>query len=130
MEPTENRSIFKQVAEFQTEILNNPVKAKPVQNLTTSYKTNTPVFIAEELAELQTALNEDDLPETLDALIDLMYFAAGAIHSLGVDGDEAFRRVHSANMTKKAGIKPTRGLNGDATKPADWTPPGLHDLFE
>lgn len=126
----ENRSIFDQVAEFQTEVLNNPRKPTPVRILTNSYKTNTQVFIAEELEELRAALNADNLPETLDALVDLMYFAAGAIHNLGVDGDEAFRRVHHANMAKSLGVKPTRGLSGDAIKAADWAPPTFDDMFD
>lgn len=126
----DNRSIFDQVAEFQTEVLKNPRKSTPVRILTDSYKTNTHVFIAEELEELRVALNDDNLPETLDALVDLMYFAAGAIHNLGIDGDEAFRRVHHANMAKSLGVKPTRGLEGDATKGTDWTPPTFDDMFE
>lgn len=130
MTSTYKRSIFDQVAEFQSIILNNPNKSTPVPYMTKEYKHNTLIFLAEELGELEVALNDDDLPETLDALIDLMYFAAGAIHSLGVDGDEAFRRVHTANMAKQGGIKPSRRLQCDATKPRDWTPPELHDLFK
>lgn len=59
-------------------------------------------LLKEELNELETALNQKDKVETLDALIDIQYILLGTILSLGYKNvfDEAFDRVHNSNMTK------------------------------
>lgn len=59
-------------------------------------------LIAEELKELQEALENDDVLETLDALIDLQYVLDGAFLSFGLHPvkDAAFNEVHRSNMSK------------------------------
>jgi predicted HAD superfamily Cof-like phosphohydrolase len=46
-------------------------------------------LVQEEVQELTTALDAGDEVEQLDALIDILVVAAGALHSLGVDADGA-----------------------------------------
>lgn len=81
--------------------------------------------LREEVDEFLTADNDVD---RLDALVDLIYFATGAIVRMNVDGHEAWRRVHKANMAKVPG-RTKRGIANDVTKPEGWTAPDLSDLF-
>jgi predicted HAD superfamily Cof-like phosphohydrolase len=59
-------------------------------------------LIQEELDELKEALDNDDMVETLDALIDLQYVLDGAFLSFGLQNvkNEAFEEVHRSNMSK------------------------------
>jgi len=86
-------------------------------------------FLQEELDELKTADNADDV---VDALIDLCVVAIGTLDAYQVDIDLAWRRVLRANMDKEVGIKASRpnklGLP-DLIKPTmethgrDWVAP-------
>ena len=89
-----------QVAEFHTTfkhpILENPViPSKQRANLRIS-------LLAEELKELQEAVENDDLVEVADALCDLQYVLAGAIHEFGLGAKfkTLFDEVHRSNMSK------------------------------
>ncbi len=59
-------------------------------------------LLQEELDELKEALENDDLVETLDALIDLQYVLDGAFLSFGMQNvkEAAFNEVHRSNMSK------------------------------
>jgi len=59
-------------------------------------------LLQEELDELKEALQNDDLVETLDALIDLQYVLDGAFLSFGLQDQKsaAFEEVHRSNMSK------------------------------
>lgn len=57
-------------------------------------------LIKEEFAELQKAVDENNLAEILDGAIDLIYVTAGLVNSLGIDGMKAFRIIHESNMAK------------------------------
>lgn len=59
-------------------------------------------LLQEELDELKEALENDDMVETLDALIDLQYVLDGAFLSFGMQNvkDAAFTEVHRSNMSK------------------------------
>ncbi len=89
-----------QVAEFHITfkhpILNSPIiPSKQRANLRIS-------LLAEELKELQEAVENDDLVEVADALCDLQYVLAGAIHEFGL-GEKfktLFDEVHRSNMSK------------------------------
>lgn len=80
-------------------------------------------FLQEELDEMKNATNADDV---VDALIDLCVVAIGTLNAYDVDADEAWNRVHKANMAKEVGIKASRpnplGLP-DLIKPEGWTAP-------
>ena len=80
-------------------------------------------FLQEELDEMKSATNADDV---VDALIDLCVVAIGTLDAFDVESDEAWNRVHNANMAKEVGIKASRpnplGLP-DLIKPEGWTAP-------
>ncbi len=59
-------------------------------------------LLQEELDELKEALDNDDMIETLDALIDLQYVLDGAFLSFGMQNvkEAAFNEVHRSNMSK------------------------------
>jgi len=88
-------------------------------------------FMSEELEEYRIARRNSDLSGQLDALVDLVYVALGTAYMHGFDFDEAWRRVHEANMKKiKAPSKDAskRGSEYDVVKPVGWVPPYLKDL--
>src|SRR6185503_2225381 len=59
-------------------------------------------LLAEELKELQQAVDDNDLVEVADALCDLQYVLAGAIleFGLGEKFKDLFDEVHRSNMSK------------------------------
>jgi predicted HAD superfamily Cof-like phosphohydrolase len=84
-------------------------------------------LIQEELDELWVANSAADRVECLDALIDIMVVTAGALHSLGVDANGAWKEVMRSNFDK---VDPRTGRvnkreDGKVLKPANWEPPRL-----
>ena len=84
-------------------------------------------LIGEEVSELIHAIQKSDRTEQLDALIDILVVTAGAIHSLGVDGEAAWDEVMRTNFAK---VDPVTGLvkrreDGKILKPDGWQPPKL-----
>ncbi len=84
--------------------------------------------------ELQEVLDSTNLVDTVDGLMDFIYFAVGTLHLMGIHRElfnELFQTIHDGNMKKKAGIKTTRTVQGlaledhprDAIKPDGWEPP-------
>jgi predicted HAD superfamily Cof-like phosphohydrolase len=57
-------------------------------------------LIREEVKELEEAVSQKDMTETVDALTDILYVVYGAGSSFGIDMDKAFDIVHSSNMSK------------------------------
>lgn len=57
-------------------------------------------LILEEVQELQDAHRENDFPEIIDAMADILYVVYGMGASYGVNLDKAFERVHRSNMSK------------------------------
>jgi predicted HAD superfamily Cof-like phosphohydrolase len=57
-------------------------------------------LIREELAELEQAVKDRNMPEVVDALSDLIYVVQGMGASLGLNLDKAFDIVHKSNMSK------------------------------
>jgi predicted HAD superfamily Cof-like phosphohydrolase len=81
-------------------------------------------LIREETQELADA---QDRVAQLDALIDIMVVAAGALHSLGVDSPGAWKEVMRSNFAK---IDPRTGRvnrreDGKILKPPNFEPPKL-----
>ena len=84
-------------------------------------------LIDEECKELEVARTAQDRVEQLDALIDILVVTVGALHSLGVDVNGAWKEVMRSNFDK---IDPISGRvnkreDGKILKPADWEPPRL-----
>ena len=57
-------------------------------------------LILEEVQELKDAHNNNDFPEIIDAMADILYVVYGMGASYGVNLDKAFERVHRSNMSK------------------------------
>jgi predicted HAD superfamily Cof-like phosphohydrolase len=99
-------------------------------------------FLHEELVEYH--LNQLPLPggvsdgivtehlaKQLDSLVDLIYVAIGTAYLQGFDIEEAWRRVHAANMTKirtRRAEDSTRHSVYDVVKPPNFVPPDHTDL--
>jgi predicted HAD superfamily Cof-like phosphohydrolase len=84
-------------------------------------------LIDEEVGELHQAVLANDTVEQLDALIDILVVAIGAIHSAGFNGECAWNEVMRTNFAK---IDPATGKvrkreDGKVLKPEGWTPPDL-----
>lgn len=88
----------------------------------------------EEIDETLDAIAAEDFVGTADGLLDLIYFAIGTLHIMGVDREmmnACFMAIHLANMGKRGGIKEERRIPGlsdeehpmDAYKPDGWIPP-------
>ena len=84
-------------------------------------------LIAEEFTELNAAVASGDRVEQLDALLDIMVVTAGAIHSMGADGEGGWKEVMSTNFAKidKQTGKVRKRDDGKVLKPLGWTPPDL-----
>ena len=84
-------------------------------------------LIQEEVSELQTAVDQNDRVEQLDALIDIMVVTVGAVQSLGVDAEGAWKEVMSTNFSKidsQTG-RVRKREDGKVLKPTGWQPPQL-----
>jgi predicted HAD superfamily Cof-like phosphohydrolase len=57
-------------------------------------------LIREEMKELEEAVANHDMTETVDALADILYVVYGMGASLGINLDKAFNVVHRSNMSK------------------------------
>src|SRR5476651_516896 len=89
-----------QVAEFHT-TFKHPVIEKPKIPSKERCKLRIEL-LAEELKELQQAVNDNDLVEIADALCDLQYVLSGAVleFGLGEKFKDLFDEVHRSNMSK------------------------------
>lgn len=100
-------------------------------------------FMREELTEYETASEgiersfdgpvAEQLEDQLDALVDLVYVAIGTAYLHGFNFNEAWRRVHAANMKKvraTSAEQSKRGSASDVIKQPGWTPPCHRDLVE
>ena len=84
-------------------------------------------LITEEHQELLEATLAEDRVEQLDALIDILVVTIGAIHSMGADGEGAWKEVMMTNFAKidKDTGKVRKREDGKVLKPIGWTPPNL-----
>jgi len=84
-------------------------------------------LIQEEVDELWAANAAADKVEVLDALIDILVVTIGAVHSMGADGEGAWKEVMQTNFAKidQETGKVRKREDGKVLKPLDWTPPDL-----
>ena len=73
------------------------------------------------------------LEQALDALVDMVYVALGNAHLHGFDFNEAFARVHRANLAKVRAADGYMHLSryknaADIVKPPGWVAPSHADL--
>jgi len=81
-------------------------------------------LIREEFDELVASNTKVD---DLDALIDILVVTVGALHSLGVDTEGAWKEVMATNFAKidRETGKVRKREDGKVLKPTGWTPPEL-----
>ncbi len=86
-------------------------------------------LIVEEFNEL---VDSKDKVNDLDALIDILVVTIGAIHSLGVDAEGAWKEVMSTNFAKidKETGKVRKREDGKVLKPLGWQPPALDQFIK
>lgn len=84
-------------------------------------------LIEEEAEELNQAIINKNKVEMLDALIDMLVVTIGAIHSMGADGEGAWKEVMRTNFAKidKDTGKVRKREDGKVLKPLGWEPPNL-----
>ena len=89
-------------------------------------------LIEEECRELTVAISNSDKLETLDALVDILVVTIGAIHSMGADGEGAWKEVMRTNFAKidKETGKVRKREDGKVLKPLGWTPPELKQFLK
>ena len=92
-------------------------------------------FLREEVQELEDAITAGNLPDALDALVDLDFVQKGTVYLMGFERvyRTAWTRVQDANMVKELAGTPERskrGYAGDIIKPPGWTAPDHSDLCE
>jgi predicted HAD superfamily Cof-like phosphohydrolase len=85
-------------------------------------------LIREEVGELEASASRVD---DLDALIDIVVVAIGAIHSMGADAEGAWREVMSTNFNKidKQTGRVRKRDDGKVLKPVGWQPPDLQKFL-
>lgn len=94
------------------------------------YRSEHEIGIKAVITESQSGV-EMALEESLDALVDLVYVALGTAYLHGFDFNEAWHRVHEANMAKVRAKKKSdskRGSIHDVVKPENWIAPNHSDL--
>lgn len=104
------------VDQFQRDIMALPCAPRRLPPNRKKFRLD---FLAEELQEYRAAETQED---EIDALVDLVYVAIGALLEMGIDPSAAFRPVQDANMAKVRG-ETSRGAFYDAVKPEGWKPP-------
>jgi predicted HAD superfamily Cof-like phosphohydrolase len=89
-------------------------------------------LIEEECNELADAIQAHDQLETLDALVDILVVTIGAIHSMGADGEGAWKEVMSTNFAKidKKTGKVRKREDGKVLKPVGWKAPELAQFIK
>ena len=112
MNPFNDQQLF-MLASGQTTGIENVEQYKLYHNL-----------IKEEVQELEDSRTRED---DVDALVDILVVTIGALHSIGVDVEGAWREVHASNMAKvDAGTGVVlRREDGKILKPEGWQPPNL-----
>lgn len=84
-------------------------------------------LIIEETDEFIDALDKEDIIETIDALVDLLYVTYGAAVELGVDLEPFWNEVQRSNMTKIGGYK---NEYGKWIKPDNYSPADIKGVFK
>ena len=89
-------------------------------------------LVTEEYDELQVAVANRNKVETLDALLDLIVVTVGAVHSLGVDSEGAWKEVMGSNLAKIDRVtgKVEKREDGKVLKPDNWYAPKLEQYFQ
>jgi len=97
-----SKTNFEKVVKFN-KLFGVTVNNMPQTEITTSNPMLVKLrlaLITEEYHELLDACNNNDFPEIIDALSDILYVVYGMGASIGVNLDKSFGAVHCSNMSK------------------------------
>lgn len=126
-----SQSIFQDLRDF-TKKMGLPLDLK---NFPIEMQKFRDGILEEEFEEYKEAVMLKQKEKQLDALLDIIYVAAGTIVMHGWDAEEGWRRVHNANMKKYPG-QPGEGKQVaqetgmvDILKPEGWKAPKMQDLL-
>ena len=89
-------------------------------------------LIDEEVKELKEAIAACDPVEILDALEDIVVVTIGAMHSMGANGEGAWKEVMKTNFAKvdsETG-KVRKREDGKVLKPMGWKAPELGQFLK
>lgn len=104
----------------------------PFRNLTEDLRFRLE-HMDEELQELKDAIEEEDDVKALDAYIDLIYLLFGTADLQGFKNNalcEAWRRIHTSNMTKEP-VPAGKGKHGSTVhKGKNFQPAVLDDIIK
>lgn len=121
--------LYQDIIDFHEKFgLNKPDQPTNLWETTWEFRRK---FMQEELEEYEEAYSNGDPEKMLDALVDLVYVVLGTACMHGFDFNEAWRRVHDANMQKvraSTADQSKRGSTLDVVKPLGWVAPDLSDL--
>ncbi len=108
------------VKEFHEKV-GHPCPEQPVM-IDTKRALSRGKWMNEEVAEF---LGAKDIYEQADAMIDVIYFALGTMVEMGLEADELFDIVQSANMAKlfPDGKPHYNPKDGKVIKPEGWEDP-------
>lgn len=74
-----------------------------------------------------TDLDRVNLPETADAIADLIYVLVGTAHEFGIPLGHVWNAVHESNMAKVGGGTDAKGK---IQKPPGWVAPDVAGILE
>lgn len=119
--------MIKEICQFNKEVIG--IEESHPHLLSETEKEWLMTALNEEVAEFKEAYDNMSLTDSVDALLDLTYFAIGGLYRQGLSAEKiqaCFNIIHNANMSKAKGVKKGReGFDGvgDAVKPEDWQSP-------
>jgi predicted HAD superfamily Cof-like phosphohydrolase len=87
-------------------------------------------LLSEEMHETYKSLiwDEEPLEDVAKELADLVYVAYGTAIALGINLDEALRRVHESNLTKLVAGEAVRREDGKVLKGENYVAPDMEGV--
>lgn len=82
-------------------------------------------LIREEYTELVSALASQDIVETADACVDLIWVIEGLMYSAGIDPQSVWEEVARSNHSKIVHGNLIKREDGKVLKPESFTPPNI-----
>ncbi len=86
-------------------------------------------FLVEEVNEMGDAIEAGNIPEVIDALVDIVVVALGTAVMMGIKWSLHWREVRRANMSKVRGPD-SRRRGQDLLKPEGWQKPDHQKVLD
>jgi predicted HAD superfamily Cof-like phosphohydrolase len=88
----------------------------------------TELYINLVVEEFKECVEAESLEQYVKEICDLIVVSIGTLHSLGVDAEDAWRRVHASNMSKLPFEKDP--VSGKVQKGPNYVKPDMRSLIE